>query len=228
MVQDFAKKKTAAEPRQAAPQAAPNTAPSWSLMLTGLVTGMALGVFISFLAYISGVVPPMPGQQERMAAQASQADSDAAAAQAQLNEELERAAQRLQLEFYQELPNYELVVDATPLDIPGSDRRTRPPEPESTDTSEAAAATTQQSPPPGSNSYMLQAGAFQQESTAIAQRDRLRDLGLQTQVRQEALLGRTLFLVQSGPYHGREQLTRAERVLRSNSIESMRITLGNR
>jgi len=70
---------------------------------------------------------------------------------------------------------------------------------------------------------MLQAGAFQQESSAIAQSERLTALGLQARVKKEALLGKTLFLVQSGPYLSRDELTQIERLLRSNSIDTMRI-----
>ncbi len=72
---------------------------------------------------------------------------------------------------------------------------------------------------------MLQAGAFQQESSAIAQSDRLLSLGLFSRVRQEALLGKTLFLVQVGPFDNREQLAQAEGILRSNGIDSVRMGL---
>lgn len=72
---------------------------------------------------------------------------------------------------------------------------------------------------------MLQAGAFQQQSAANAQANRLLALGLDTRVRQEDLPGRTLFLVQAGPYDSRDEMMQAERVLRNNSIETMRITL---
>lgn len=72
---------------------------------------------------------------------------------------------------------------------------------------------------------MLQAGAFQQQATANAQLNRLLGLGLNARVHQENLPGRTLFLVQAGPYSSRDDMMQAERVLRSNSIDSMRITL---
>lgn len=72
---------------------------------------------------------------------------------------------------------------------------------------------------------MLQAGAFQQQATASAQLNRLLSLGLSARIRQENLPGRTLFLVQAGPYASREEMLQAERVLRSNSIDTMRITL---
>jgi cell division protein FtsN len=72
---------------------------------------------------------------------------------------------------------------------------------------------------------MIQAGAFQQETSALAQSERLIALGLTARVRKEALLGKTLFLVQAGPYTSRDQISQAERVLRSNGIDSIRIGL---
>jgi cell division protein FtsN len=76
-----------------------------------------------------------------------------------------------------------------------------------------------------SSNFMLQAGAFQQQNTANAQLNRLLGLGLNARVHQENLPGRILFLVQAGPYASRDEMIQAERVLRSNSIDSMRITL---
>ena len=64
---------------------------------------------------------------------------------------------------------------------------------------------------------------FQQEAAAVAQTMRLNALGLDARVKKEALLGKTLFLVQSGPYSSRDQLSQLERILRSNGIDSMRI-----
>jgi cell division protein FtsN len=73
--------------------------------------------------------------------------------------------------------------------------------------------------------FMIQAGAFQQESSAVAQSDRLLGLGLFSRVKQEALLGKTLFLVQVGPFDTREQVAQAEGILRSNGIDSIRMGL---
>lgn len=219
MVQDFAKDKVRASPRQQQTAPAP---PAWGMLVAGLLTGTLLGVFVSFLAYISGTVPPLPGDDAVATAEQTAIDE---AAQTRLTEELDRAATRLQLEFYQELPNYEVVVDATPLVPPETDTgptdmpASEPAAQRSTDST----ATTDDTRPSG---YMVQAGAFQQENSALARRDELLSLGLQARVKQEALLGRTLYLVQAGPYPDRESLGRAERVLRNNSIESMRIAPG--
>ncbi|MEK7259284.1 MAG: SPOR domain-containing protein [Pseudomonadota bacterium] len=274
MAHDFAKSRTRKAPEQKRPEPAPQ--PTKGLLLTGLLTGLVLGVFISFLIYISGMLPPVNPVAE--SADSSNAE-ELAAAQQRRNEELEQAAARLQLEFYKELPNYEVIVDNTPVTAAATSANTitataaeqaialaqsqsqaqnQPvmptptsgPEPvatvvttaagapavaDSASTTTAAAATdmTVATPAvapivpvaatPGEPSFMIQAGAFQQEAAAVAQTMRLNALGLDARVKKEALLGKTLFLVQSGPYSSRDQLSQLERILRSNGIDSMRI-----
>ena len=127
MEQDFAKR------RIRTPLAEPSPPPRSSglaLLLTGLVTGVVIGLFLGLLIYMSGMLPPAPGQQM---ADATQRDSEfltqdgATVAEDGLTAEQEREAARLQLEFYQELPNYEVVVDVTPLPVPASQRSTPDP-----------------------------------------------------------------------------------------------------
>tara|TARA_R110002072_G_scaffold284396_4_gene448614 strand:+ start:81987 stop:82688 length:702 start_codon:yes stop_codon:yes gene_type:complete len=230
MDQDFAKR------RIRTPLADPGPPPKSSglvLLLTGVATGIVIGMFISLLAYLGGMLPPAPGhvladqntsRDTPFTAAATNPDNSTGA----LTDELEREASRLQLEFYQELPNYEVVVDVTPVSVP----QPRQSQPESAAESITAAANTTAAPVTtatpeviGSGSFMLQAGAFQQQATASAQLNRLLSLGLSARIRQESLPGRTLFLVQAGPYASREEMLQAERVLRSNSIDTMRITL---
>lgn len=274
MAHDFAKTRTRKAPEQKRPEPAPQ--PTKGLLLTGLLTGLVLGVFISFLIYISGMLPPLNPVAE--SADSSNAE-ELAAAQQRRNEELEQAAARLQLEFYKELPNYEVIVDNTPVTAaapsantitataaeqaialaqsqgqaqnqPVMPTPTSGPEPVATVVTTAAgapsvadtasdataptaidmAAETPAIAPivpvattPGEPSFMIQAGAFQQEAAAVAQTMRLNALGLDARVKKEALLGKTLFLVQSGPYSSRDQLSQLERILRSNGIDSMRI-----
>ncbi|MDP2285203.1 MAG: SPOR domain-containing protein, partial [Pseudohongiella sp.] len=276
MDQDFAKR------RIRTPLAEPSAVPqpsSLGLLLTGLITGIAVGLFIGLLVYLSGALPPAPGQAAAPANRQIEtpeiAGSDTAGG---ITQEQQREAQRLQLEFYQELPNYEVVVDVTP--VRGSVPRTPPVvataatvntttnpiqadsetagletgdtgadalipaiEP---DTSAVVASSNTLDPvsaalleisnrpaatvdvnqvaaqaPPAGPSYMLQAGAFQQRETANSQLSRLLGLGLNARIREETLPGRTLFLVQAGPYASRDDMMQAERVLRSNSIDSM-------
>jgi len=209
------------------------------MLLTGLLTGLVLGFFSFFLIYLSGILPPI-GNMTAEAVASNEAEM--AAAQQRRNEELEEAATRLQLEFYKELPNYELIVDnmpqasvATVVAGTGAQVATLSSVPDPIDVAPidvdpiaettVAVAAVATAVTPGGPGYMIQAGAFQQETSAIAQSARLVALGLDSRVRQEALLGKTLFLVQIGPYSTRDQLTQVESVLRSNGIDSIRMGL---
>jgi cell division protein FtsN len=217
MAHDFAKIRNRKSAEQTPPPPPPQ--PNKGMLMTGMVTGLVLGLFASFLIYLSGVLPPVGN----MTAQAVEDNAaEIAAAQVRRNEELEQAAARLQLEFYKELPNYEVIVDNMPAPVQATNSAAQAP-------ASTAAATTQPqsqaSASAGDPSFMIQAGAFQQEASAQAQSERLIALGLTSRVRKEALLGKTLFLVQAGPYSSREQINQAERVLRSNSIDSIRIGL---
>lgn len=276
MAHDFAKTRTRKAHEQKRPEPAPQ--PAKGLLMTGLLTGLVLGVFISFLIYISGMLPPMNPVAETAAGSSAE---ELAAAQQRRNEELEQAAARLQLEFYKELPNYEVIVDNTPgtvattsansitatateqaialaqsqsLALSATSAQLASPDPvasvvtsvpggalatsaASDATAPAATSIVAETPAetptvapivpvaavPGEPSFMIQAGAFQQEAAAVAQTMRLNALGLDARVKKEALLGKTLFLVQSGPYSSRDQLSQLERILRSNGIDSMRI-----
>jgi len=274
MAHDFAKTRTRKVPEQKRPEPTPQ--PAKGLLLTGLLTGLVLGVFMSFLIYISGMLPPMNPVADT--AESSNTE-ELAAAQLRRNEELEQAAARLQLEFYKELPNYEVIVDNTPGTAVAASANAitataaeqaialaqsqvqdqtlsatttpvagqQPVVTVVTSATGAAPATVSFSDAtapvvtdnsaetpavapivpvpaiPGEPSFMIQAGAFQQEAAAVAQTMRLNALGLDARVKKEALLGKTLFLVQSGPYSSRDQLSQLERILRSNGIDSMRI-----
>jgi hypothetical protein len=50
-------------------------------------------------------------------------------------------------------------------------------------------------------------------------------MGLEVFITQESLPGRTLFLVQSGPYMNSRALAEAERTLRSNNLSSLRLVV---
>jgi len=220
MAHDFAKTRNKKRSEPAPP---PPPQPNKGMLMTGVLTGLVIGFFASFLIYLSGILPPVGNIDP-------QADADNAAemlaAQQRQNEELEQAATRLQLEFYKELPNYEVIVDnmpsaATPSPVIGSSAP-------SATTPNTAVAVSSPAPTPSSQSqgsYMIQAGAFQQETSAQAQSARLTALGLEARIKKEALLGKTLFLVQAGPYNTRDQVTQAERLLRNASIDSIRIGL---
>jgi cell division protein FtsN len=72
---------------------------------------------------------------------------------------------------------------------------------------------------------MLQTGAFQQEELAYQELERQLALGIKAIVRQEDFPGRTLYLVQSGPYSALRELSEAEQLLQKHNIQSMRMSL---
>lgn len=176
--------------------------PAWSLMVTGMVLGLTIGVFACVLLYLSGNVPPLQttasppvlATNERATAEPGQIESS--------EESSVESAEEvpLQLEFYTELQEYEVSVDAVPVDLSSQDP-------------ERVLDTT----------YMLQAGAFERPQQAQTEMQRQQGLGLDAMVKQQSLVGNTLFLVQSGPYTTVGELDRAEQILRRNNISFFRI-----
>jgi len=190
MRQDFAKIK----PESVLENKTVDTPPAWSLMVTGMVLGLAIGVFACVLLYLSGNIPPIT---QATIVQAPSASVESRAADPEPEPEA-----ALELEFYTELQNYEVTVDAIPVDLSSQD--------------------------PArvlSVSYMLQAGAFERRELAETEMRRQQALGLQVQVKAQNLVGRTLFLVQSGPYTTNGELDNAENILRRNNIPSLRMAV---
>lgn len=198
MTQDFAK----IRPEPILERIPVESPPAWLLMGTGGVVGLAVGVFACFLFYLSGNVPPLGANNVLHATAAVTQIPD-------LSEEgsTDDSSDGLQLEFYTALGEYEVEVDATPVEI----------------SSEEANQVNQLQAQRAS--YMLQTGAFEQRALADTEMRRLQTLGLNVVVKQQALIGSTLYLVQSGPYDDSRQLDAAEQVLRANNIASMRLSL---
>jgi cell division protein FtsN len=194
MTQDFAK----IRPEPILERTTVEQPSAWLLMGTGVVVGLAVGVFACVLFYLSGNVPPL----------ASSNFQQLSATPVQIPEPLEQEnPKELQLEFYTALGEYEVEVDATPVEIISP---------------EQLAATQQQILP---QSYVLQTGAFEQQDRANSEMRRLQALSLKVVVKLLPLIGSTLYLVQSGPYDTTAQLQDAEQLLRRNNIASMRLRL---
>ena len=206
MTQDFAKIK----PEPLLERQTVATPPAWSLMFTGVIVGLALGVFGCFLFYLSGNVPPLNINQPA-AINTSPASQPSALASAE---------EELQLEFYTELPAYEVPVDANPVELTAQQAGVAE---ESADVTVADTRTeTEEIFDPG---FILQSGAFQQFDSARTENERQRQIGIDVNVKQQELLGRTLYLVQSGPYTSSKLLKEAEQLLRANNIPSLRMTI---
>jgi cell division protein FtsN len=213
MTQDFAKIKP--EPLlERKPVATP---PAWSLMFTGVIVGLALGVFGCFLFYLSGNVPPLNINQP------AANNTPPANQPPTLTAPEEPAEEELQLEFYTELPAYEVSVNANPVELTAQQAGIAEVVSELTGLEVAdTPAETEETFDPG---FILQSGAFQQFDSARTENDRQRLIGLDVNIKQQELLGRTLYLVQSGPYTSSSLLKEAEQLLRANNIPSLRMTI---
>jgi len=210
MTQDFAK----IRPEPLLERKTVATPPAWSLMFTGVIVGMALGVFACFLFYLSGNVPPLNINQP-FAGNTPSTKQPPTAVPAE-----EPAEEELQLEFYTELPAYEVSVDADPVELTMQQAGAVE---EVAEVAVAGTRTkTEETFDPG---FILQSGAFQQFDSARTENDKQRLLGLDVNVKQQELLGRILYLVQSGPYTNSNILNEAEQLLQENNIPSLRMTI---
>ncbi|MEZ5490343.1 MAG: SPOR domain-containing protein [Gammaproteobacteria bacterium] len=203
--------------------------PAWTLLFTGLITGIAVGVFGCFLLYLSGKVPPLQSQQTTLAAGESAPRQIAPSLQA---EEVRPAEQTLTvvaadgdpgvdeeaaeevaeespigLSFYDELRDYEVPVNTTPVPL-AVEIAVEPRRAES-------------APARGGDRRLLQIGAFQQASSAERQVGMLDDLGVAAFIKQETVPGgRVLHLVQAGPFDTPAELNRIRSLLQVNDINS--------
>lgn len=179
------------------------TPPAWSLMITGMIVGVTIGVFACFLFYLSGNVPPLtsvlPDQASKIAPVIESTTAQPLVEPAEVEPELE-------LEFYSALPDYVVPINATPVPL--------------TDLQAEIAAEDELL----EEGLMLQTGAFQQLDLATSEMQRQQTLGLDVVVKQQELIGRTLYLVQSGPYTSSKLLNEAERLLQSNNIPTLRMS----
>ncbi len=194
MTQDFAK----IRPEPLLEQKPASNPPAWSLMVTGVVLGITIGVFACVLLYLSGRVPPLSQPAVATAELANRASADS---EPGTPAESDPAETPLEYEFYRELQEYEVLVDATPVDLSAQDPNRRL-----------------------ERDYLLQTGAFERRELAETEQQRQAALGLNVFVKDPGIVGRSLFLVQSGPYRTQGELDNAETVLRRNSIPFLRLT----
>ena len=194
MTQDFAK----IRPEPLLEKKPASSPPAWSLMITGVVLGITIGVFACVLLYLSGRVPPLSQAAVATAEQANHTSTDN---EPSTTAESDPAETPLDYEFYRELKEYEVLVDATPVDLSTQDPNRRL-----------------------EQDYLLQTGAFERRELAETEQRRQAALGLKVFVKDPGIVGRSLFLVQSGPYRTQGELEYAETVLRRNSIPFLRLT----
>ena len=194
MTQDFAK----IRPEPLLEKKPASNPPTWSLMITGVVLGITIGVFACVLLYLSGRVPPL---SQPAVASAKLENRASANSEPSTPADSDPAETPLEYEFYRELQEYEVLVDATPVDLSTQDPNRRL-----------------------EQNYLLQTGAFERRELAETEQRRQAALGLNVFVKDTGIVGRSLFLVQSGPYRTQGELDNAENVLRRNSIPFLRLT----
>lgn len=197
MTQDFAK----IRPEPLLERKAVQAPPSWSMLFSEIAVGIAIGVFGCVLLYLSGSVPPL-------ASAPAVADAGAVTRSAIEQTPLAEPEPELQMDFYTELANYRVEVPEGRVEL--------------TEQQQLALEPPEQQFATG---YLLQSGAFQQRALADSEVERQRAMGLEVFITQESLPGRTLFLVQSGPYMNSRALAEAERTLRSNNLSSLRLVV---
>jgi cell division protein FtsN len=203
MVQDFAK----IRPEPVLEKRAIEAPPAWTLLFTGLVTGIVVGVFGCFLLYLSGNVPPL-----RPAETVTTLEPEAAPAQVQTaavkpEPVAEEPEDSLDLGFYQDLQNYVVEVNATPVPL----------EPEIT----VETVVTEPEPVNAGNGRLIQIGAFQQASSAQTQLGIVRSLGVDAFITQYARASGTLHAVQAGPFNNSTELNEIRSLLQRNDIDSI-------
>ena len=172
--------------------------PTWSLLLTGGLVGMTVGILACVLFYLSGRVPPLDVAKK----------SENATLDTPLNQDTEvlLSENTLDFEFYTELPKYVVPTDAVPVEL-----------------NEAVLPREQNELL--LNHVMLQTGAFQLISSAEQEMNRQIELGLKAVVKPAELPGRTLYLVQNGPYSSQEELNKSRELLKSYNINSLVVEL---
>tara|TARA_B100000579_G_scaffold166695_1_gene135544 strand:- start:301 stop:891 length:591 start_codon:yes stop_codon:yes gene_type:complete len=172
--------------------------PTWSLLLTGCLVGMTLGVLGCVLFYLSGHVPPL-----NIAENVESGGSNKSLIQDTVNTSTDDI---LDFEFYTELPKYEVQTTSVPVVL--DDPKRAESQDKFLDTN-----------------VMLQTGAFQQISSAEQEMKRQTELGLKAAVKPAKLPGRTLYLVQNGPYSSEAELEKARQLLKANNITSLVVKL---
>ena len=160
--------------------------------------GMTVGVFACVLFYLSGRVPPLELSRKTDIALSNQPSVQSG--------EITSSERSVDFEFYTELPKYVVQTDATPVEVQGS-----------LSSNSQKKITT--------NDVMLQTGAFQQLASAELEMRRQIALGLSAKVKPAKLPGKTLYLVQNGPYSSQSDLDVARKLLEENNIATLVVQL---
>jgi len=193
MSQDFAKTRKTAnksskkKPARSATRPASSENKPWSWFYSGLFTGILLSVIAYFLP---SQLRPDQGALTNIAVNPGEETT--------ITEE-----PGTDLDFYEYLPQAEVVVNVVPVDI-------------------AESALQEEIDPV---TYFLQAGSFLDPNDANELRARLILLNLETRIQDTSLQGRTWYRVQSGPFIGRNSVDAAQTTLIENNFDPIRLII---
>ena len=158
----------------------------------GVILGLGLAVYL----LVAGVLPGRVSTAQQVPPDTTESveTSELAAEESELEEP------RTNYEFYEVLPELEVVV-------PESEVRSRADSP-----SDA---------PDQQDEYMLQAGSFRDSEDAEARKAQLAFLGMVADVTTVSVNGELWHRVQVGPYTSARALDQAQRQLRDNGIQAL-------
>ena len=113
--------------------------------------------------------------------------------------------------------------------LPGGDAAPQAPAPAASAAAASAAAPVQPATPAATDSFYLQAGAFQKAVDADNLKAKLVILGLETEVQETNLPDKgTLYRVRVGPYNRPDEMNRVRNQLAQNGIQATVVKAGTR
>lgn len=164
-------------------------------------TGLAVGLFVALLVYLSERVPD---QIALIQARKESSEKETPKKGQPENQPTQPSYDRPQFEFYTILPEMEITVPDSEVQVATQ------PEPERKETDEA------------SGSYMLQVGSFQKLEQADELKATLALLGFEAEIQSVAVNGgETWHRVRLGPYTDLARLNETRIRLRKNNIEAL-------
>lgn len=177
--------------------------PGWAWMIFGL----AIGLSVAFAIYINGRDSRVSQQPvAREAASMSEAPEETALSPAPDIPADIGEAPKPRFDFYNMLPNFEVIIPEQEPDV-------------STDTVAKAVVE------PGV--YVLQAGSFTQHADADRRRAQLALQGIESTIQRVTIDDKTYHRVRIGPIEDLEQLNVVRSRLREAGIDVLRIRLGD-
>ncbi|MDH4107371.1 MAG: SPOR domain-containing protein [Gammaproteobacteria bacterium] len=172
--------------------------PGWVWMLFGL----AIGLSVALAIYVKDRTRVVPSQPVAQTAGVPQSVREETTSQAGSSAE---ASQR-RFDFYDMLPNFEVVIPEQEPDV----------------TKDSAAAVVDE---PGT--YVLQAGSFSRYEDADRRRAELALQGIESRIQRVSIDDRTFHRVRIGPISDLDQLNRIRSRLRQANIDVLRIRLSD-